>query len=93
MLKNKKFEGYILRNRIVGVVVSLILVSVMIYMACHFSLIDRMNTRTYRTLADIENIDNLGENDVSITIERADYLTIVSRMADTRYCCLQAVMK
>ena len=74
MLKNKKFEGYILRNRIVGVVVSLILVSVMIYMACHFSLIDRMNTRTYRTLADIENIDNLGENDVSITIERADYL-------------------
>ena len=46
-MKNRKFESYILKNRIPGIILSLIMVGCMIIMAWHFSLPDRIRSRTY----------------------------------------------
>ena len=45
-MKNRKFESYILKNRIPGIILSLIMVGCMIIMAWHFSLPDRIRSRT-----------------------------------------------
>ena len=49
-MKNRKFESYILKNRIPGIILSLIMVGCMIIMAWHFSLPDRIRSRT-RTIS------------------------------------------
>ena len=99
-MKNRKFESYILKNRIPGIILSLIMVGCMIIMAWHFSLPDRIRSRTYRSIADIESRANPNDRDVTITVDRADYIgydyyvdserqagtTTVSRMADMPSC-------
>lgn len=73
-MKNRKFESYILKNRIPGIILSLIMVGCMIIMAWHFSLPDRIRSRTYRSIADVESRANPNDRDVTITVDRADYI-------------------
>lgn len=74
MLKNKKFEGYLLKNRIPGVLLAVLMAVFMILMAGKFELLNRLNSKSYRTLEEIENISDPYGNDVKITVDRADYL-------------------
>ena len=81
-MKNRKFESYILKNRIPGIILSLIMVGCMIIMAWHFSLPDRIRSRTYRSIADVESRANPNDR---ILRGRAG-TTTVSRMADMPSC-------
>lgn len=73
MLKNRKFEKYILINRIWGVMISLAMVAVMVVMASRFELISRLGSRSYRTFAEIATGTDAVNEDVNITVTRADY--------------------
>ena len=74
MFKNKKLECYLLKNRIPGVIAAVAMAVFMVMMAGHFQLFNRLNSKTYRTLEEIENISNPYGSDVKITVDRADYL-------------------
>ena len=71
-MKNRKIECYILKIRIHGIILSLIIVGCMIIMAWHFSLQERIRSRTYRSIADVESRANPNDRDVTITVDRAD---------------------
>lgn len=73
MLKNKKYEGYLLINRIWGTMLSLVMVVIMLVMAGRFELISRLGSRSYRTFAEIATQTDAGNEDVDITVKRADY--------------------
>ncbi len=73
MLRNRRFECYIIKNRIVGVVLSLLMAAFMTGMAIHFDLPARIDSKSYRTIKDIENRQSDKNNDVTITVDRADY--------------------
>lgn len=92
-MKNRKFESYILKNRIPGIILSLIMVGCMIIMAWHFSLPDRIRSRTYRSIADVESRANPNDRDVTITVDRADYIGydyyVDSERQDRYYYCQQ----
>ena len=74
MLKNKKFECYLLKNKIPGMVISLIMVAVMLFMAGYFDLKDRIRTNVCRDMSQVEVQKDNSDVDISITVERADYL-------------------
>lgn len=76
MMKNRKFELFLLKNRIPGIVISLMMVLMMVLMACHLRLADRLTSKSYRTLSEIAERVADGDSDdadVVITIDRCDY--------------------
>ena len=85
-MKNRKFESYILKNRIPGIILSLIMVGCMIIMAWHFSLPDRIRSRTYRSIADVESRANPNDTIIMWILRGRAGTTTVSRMADMPSC-------
>lgn len=94
MFKNKKFELYLLKNRIPGVAIAVAMAVIMVVMAGRFELFNRLNSKSYRTLDEIENISELHGSDVKITVDRADYLGydyfVDSERQGSYYICQQA---
>ena len=93
MFKNKKFECYLLKNRIPGVVLAVLMTVFMLMMAGRFELLNRLDSKTYRTLNEIESISNPYGSDVKITVDRADYLGydyfVDSERQGSYYICQQ----
>lgn len=73
-MKNRKIETYLLKNRIPGIVIALLMVVCMAVIASHFNLQNRISSKTYRTVEEIEDRPDVEVRDVTLTIDRADYL-------------------
>ena len=73
-MKNRKIETYLIKNRIPGIVTALLMVICMAAMAGHFNLQNRISSKTYRTVEEIEDRPDVEVRDVKLTIDRADYL-------------------
>lgn len=84
MFKNKRFEIYLLKNRITGLALSLVIAAAFILMAFHVELADRLVAKTYHSMDEIESANETGDADVTITIDRADYMGYDSYDGATR---------
>ena len=77
MLKNKKFECYLLKNKIPGMVISLIMVAVMLFMAGYFDLKDRIRTNVCRDMSQVEVQKDNSDVDISIQLRELIILDMI----------------
>lgn len=71
---NKKFEGYVLKNKIPGLVISLVMLAAILCIAVRSELHNKLSVTQLRTFSDVMDETISGNDNITITIDRADYL-------------------
>jgi uncharacterized membrane protein len=73
MFKHKKFEVYLLKNRLTGLVISFVLLAVTVLLAARVNLLQNVRIKDVRSVDEIATATDAPRENVRINIERANF--------------------